>query len=266
MILADYHLHTSFSTDSDAAPQAQADALIRAGIRYACFTDHEDIGFPGGGFTLDPGEYYPAICRLREENRDKLEIAVGAEIGLWTEKADEIHAFAGAKPWEFIIGSIHLVDGLDIYYPEFWAQGDPEDLIRLYYERMLEHVRFFDFFDVLGHIDYIIRVAPGDRDGYRWEKNKDLIDEILKTIIRRGKGIECNTAGYKYGLGRPNPEEAILARYRELGGRILTIGSDGHRPEHVAYAYDQVPALLKRCGFTEYTIFCERKPVFLPLD
>ena len=266
MIIADYHLHTSFSTDSEAVPQAQADALIAAGIRYACITDHMDIGYPGGDFVFDPEEYWPVIEKLSEKNREQINICTGVELGMRTDMSGDIIACAMQKPWDFIIGSIHLVDGVDIYWPEYWERKDPKDQIRLYYERMLENVRFFDFYDVLGHIDYVIRVAPGGAGNYDWTENKDLIDEILKTVIRRGKGIECNTAGYKYGLSRPNPEAAILSRYRELGGRILTIGSDGHKPEHVAYAYEKLPALLKSCGFHEYTIYKAREPIFVPVE
>ena len=83
--------------------------------------------------------------------------------------------------------------------------------------------------------------------------------------IQKGKGIELNTAGFKYGLGHPNPTESILKRYRELGGEIITIGADAHAPEHVAYDFDKVPAILKAAGFRYYTVFELRKPKFIPL-
>ena len=103
------------------------------------------------------------------------------------------------------------------------------------------------------------------RENYSILDYKDIIDEILMLLIQNGKGIECNTAGFKYGLGVPNPENYVLKRYHELGGEILTIGSDGHKPEHTAYAFDKVPALLESCGIRYYTVFHDRKPIMLPL-
>ena len=88
---------------------------------------------------------------------------------------------------------------------------------------------------------------------------------ILVELIRRGKGLECNTGGLKYGLRHPNPTEEVLVRYRDLGGEILTVGSDAHKPEHLGYDFDYCRELLKRCGFKYYTVFHQRKPVFLPL-
>ena len=97
------------------------------------------------------------------------------------------------------------------------------------------------------------------------EQNKEWIDEILKTLILKNIGLECNTAGFKYGLGFPNPHMDILKRYRELGGEIITVGSDGHKPEHLAYDFHKVPDILKEAGFSYYTIFKERKPEFIKL-
>ena len=84
-------------------------------------------------------------------------------------------------------------------------------------------------------------------------------------MIEKGKGIEINTGGFKYGLGHPNPTEEIIKRYCELGGEIITVGADAHKPEHIAFDFQKIPAILKDAGFKYYTVFKERKPVFLPL-
>ena len=116
-------------------------------------------------------------------------------------------------------------------------------------------------FDVYGHIDYVVRYGPNKNQFYSYKKFSDIIDEILKKIISTGHGIEINTAGFKYRLGHPNPTEDIIKRYHELGGEIITIGSDGHKPEHLAYDFNKIPALLNSCGFDYYTVFEGRKPV-----
>jgi histidinol-phosphatase (PHP family) len=110
-----------------------------------------------------------------------------------------------------------------------------------------------------------VRYGPNKNQFYTYGKYADVIDEILRSLIEKGKGIELNTAGFKYGLGHPNPTEDILRRYRELGGEIITIGADGHKPEHVAYDFKKVPEILRAAGFSYYTVFKQRKAVFYPL-
>ena len=123
-----------------------------------------------------------------------------------------------------------------------------------------------DCFDSYGHLDYVVRYGPARNLNYSYEAYQDLIDPILKTLIEKGKGLECNTGGLRYGLGHPNPCEDILRRYRQLGGEILTIGSDAHSPEQVGYGFQTASRLLAACGFRYYTVFHRRKPEFLPLD
>ena len=110
-----------------------------------------------------------------------------------------------------------------------------------------------------------MRYCPDKNYQFIYQDYADLIEEILKTIIEDGKGIEVNTGGYKYGLGYPNPHPDILKRYLELGGEILTIGSDGHCPEHMAYDFPKLRELLTSLGFRFYTIFQNQSPEFIEL-
>ena len=111
----------------------------------------------------------------------------------------------------------------------------------------------------------MVRYGPEKNKNYSYDKYKNVIDEILRQLIAHGKGIELNMAGFKYGLGHPNPTEEILHRYRELGGEIITIGADGHAPDQIAWDFDKVPQLLKAAGFDYFTVFTKRKPEFLPV-
>ena len=101
---------------------------------------------------------------------------------------------------------------------------------------------------------------------YSYLKYAELIDEILKNIIAKGKGLELNMAGLKYGLPYAHPHPDVLKRYRELGGEIITVGADGHCPEHIAWDFDKANGILRACGFTYYTEFKQRKPVFKQLS
>ena len=266
MILADYHMHTSFSSDSKADPAAQANAAIAAGLSRICITDHDDPGYPGHEFDLDIPSYYQAIGRLSRAFEGRLKILTGIELGLRTDEADAIRSRAAAMPWDFIIGSTHVVDGNDPYYSSYWNCQSVHDAILRYYEATLANIHAFDCFDVYGHIDYITRYIPQDRlPEYHKEDFCGITDEILHELIARGKGIECNTAGFRHRTGEPNPNRDILSRYLQLGGTILTIGSDGHCPEHVALGFDRLASLLRACGISSYTVFEQRKAMQLPV-
>ena len=167
------------------------------------------------------------------------------------------------EDFDFVIGSSHVVHGIDPYYPVYYEGRTETAAYREYFESILENIAAFDEFDVYGHIDYVVRYGPNKNADYTYKKFKDVIDEILRQLVARGKGIELNMAGFKYGLGHPNPTEEILHRYRELGGEIITVGADGHAPDQIAWDFEKVPGILKAAGFDYFTVFTKRKPEFI---
>ncbi|MGN0396516.1 MAG: histidinol-phosphatase HisJ family protein [Candidatus Fimimorpha sp.] len=266
MIIADCHTHTAFSSDSDTKPEKQVQSALAKGLSYICFTDHEDMDYCSPNeFQLDLPSYTAYMEQLRASYTNQISIGIGVEIGLQPHLTDKLPLFAAAYPFDFIIGSSHMVQHMDPYYSQFWEGRSEKQSIFSYYEDTLKNIERFDCFDVYGHIDYIIRYRPDKTKPYHYIDYADILDEILKTLIQKGKGIECNTAGFKYGLSEPNPERALLTRYRELGGEIITIGSDAHKPEHIAYDFAKIPDLLSECGFRYYTVFQQRKPNFIAL-
>lgn len=263
----DSHLHTSFSADSDTPPRLQIERAIALGMPSLCITDHQDFDGPPDvmDFTFDTAAYWDTLLRLKEEYRDRIELRIGVELGIQPDIPTDLASYAASWPFDFVIGSVHFCEGMDPYYPKFYKGRPEEAAYRSYFETELQGFQAYDCFDVAGHLDYVVRYGPNKNALYTYEKYRDIFDEILNVLIEKGKGLECNTAGFKAGLGHPHPTEAILKRYREMGGEILTLGSDAHRPEHMAFHFDQIGDLLKSCGFRYYTVFKERKPEFLPL-
>ncbi|MEY8518123.1 histidinol-phosphatase HisJ family protein [Lachnospiraceae bacterium 29-84] len=264
----DTHMHTHFSSDSTADIHEMIAAARNAGVGGICFTDHMDVDYPCDKpetFFFDLPEYYEEMKRIQTQYQRSFPIRIGMELGLQPHLKDKLPQITEAYPLDFVIGSSHLVNHMDPYYPEFFQGKEEADAYREYFESILENLTFFDCFDVYGHIDYIVRYGPNTNKFYSYETYSDVIDEILRTLIQKGKGIEINTAGFKYGLGHPHPTEQILSRYHALGGEILTIGADAHKPEHVAYGFHKVPGILKEAGFRYFTVFEGRKPEFYPL-
>ena len=262
----DTHMHCNFSGDSTALPEDMISASIEKQLDGICFTDHIDHDYPGPTpFHFDPAEYFQVLKPLQQKYKDKLAINIGVELGLQPHLKAYSDDFLTKGDFDFVIGSSHVVHGIDPYYAEFY-EGKTEDAAYLeYFESILENLAVFDNFDVYGHVDYVVRYGPNKNANYSYEKYKDVIDEILRTLIAKGKGIELNMAGFKYGLSHPIPTEDILKRYRSLGGEILTLGADAHAPEHVAYDYYRIHDILDDAGFAYYTVFKNRKPAFYPI-
>ena len=118
----------------------------------------------------------------------------------------------------------------------------------------------------MGHLDYVVRYGPNRNRKFTYKDYADVIDPILEVLIRKDKALEVNTGGFKYGLGHPNPHEDIIRRYKELGGKLITVGSDAHAPEHVGFEFARTAEILKSCGFREYAVFEKKKPVLLPVE
>ena len=277
MIQADMHMHTCFSTDSEACPCDMADEAVRKGLKTICFTDHfdkDDLEWGEEGI-FDVDAYFVEMQKLQEEYAGKLNIRIGIELGLRTYLKDYYEELTKKYPFDFVIGSVHNVpykkdaEGNILYTDpaaeKLFTDRTDKEAYRLMMETTLENVRTSDCFQTLGHLDYVVRYGKSREKEYSYTDYADIIDEILKLLIEKEKGLEVNSAGLKYGLPFAHPHPDVLKRYRELGGEIITIGADAHKPEHIAYDFAKAEEILKSCGFKYYTEFFEQKPVFKQL-
>ena len=277
MIQADMHMHTWFSTDSEACPCDMADEAVRKGLKTICFTDHfdkDDLEWGEEGI-FDVDAYFVEMQKLQEEYAGKLNIRIGIELGLRTYLKDYYEELTKKYPFDFVIGSVHNVpykkdaEGNILYTDpaaeKLFTDRTDKEAYRLMMETTLENVRTSDCFQTLGHLDYVVRYGKSREKEYLYTDYADIIDEILKLLIEKEKGLEVNSAGLKYGLPFAHPHPDVLKHYRELGGEIITIGADAHKPEHIAYDFAKAEEILKSCGFKYYTEFFEQKPVFKQL-
>ena len=268
MITSDYHVHSAFSSDSNASMESMVEQAIALGLTRICFTDHMDYDFPTKyqlPFVFDPDTYFKKLSFIKEKYKDQIKVLCGIEIGMRPYLSKRYETLITSYPFDFVICSTHLVGDIDPYYPEFWEGKTKEEGILLYLDSILDNIKTYDNFDVYGHLDYIIRYVPDKDCTYSYDDYKEKIDEILRLLIQKGKGIEINTSGFKYGLGVTHPKAEIIKRYIELGGKILTIGSDGHKPEHLAFDFEKACKMLLALGITQYTIFENRKPITIDL-
>ncbi|MGL5259993.1 MAG: histidinol-phosphatase HisJ family protein [Lachnospiraceae bacterium] len=270
-LLADYHLHTSFSGDSDTPMSDMIDTAIEKGLTQLCITEHFDPDYPHyanlipGTFDLDTPSYYKHFLEMQKKYKDKITLCFGVELGLQPHLSNDLKQYVSSHPFDFIIGSSHVVNRQDPYYPDFYEGKTEKEAYRLYFETIYETITKFDDFDVYGHLDYIIRYGPTQDKNYYYKDFSDIFDAILTLLIRKNIGLEVNTGGLKNGLKDFHPKREILMRYKELGGSILTIGSDAHKINQVGHSFDDVAQLLTTIGFKYYTVFQNRKPEFRPI-
>ena len=258
-------MHTNFSTDAEFSPEQMIEGAIQKGLKAICITDHIDKDYDDEDkeFFFDTDQYFEKLKMLQQKYKEKIDIRIGVETGLQPHLGRYYYEYTHKYPFDFVIGSIHLVKGIDPYYGELFQEQSDEEAYRQTFEETLLNIQRNNDFDVLGHIDYVVRYGKEREKHYSYEKNKELIDQILKHLIQNGKGLELNTAGLKYGLPFAHPRIEILKRYRELGGEILTIGSDAHKPEHIAYDFKKVKDILLESNFKYYTEFRNRQPIFI---
>lgn len=268
MIKADFHVHSHFSSDSEADTESIILSAITKGLNTICITEHNDFDFPLNEngeveYLLDTQSYRAKLFELREKYKSKIEVLFGVELGLMPYLAQRCTDFVNANDFDFVIGSSHLCNGLDPYYSDFWATRTDEQGCGEYFTAVSDCVKSCNCFDVYGHLDYIVRY--GHSKTYNPADFSDIIDEILRLLIAGGKGIEINAGGLRHGLEQANPHEAVLKRYRELGGEIITVGSDSHTESDVAYRFDRAEEILLNCGFKYYSVFRQRKPQMIKI-
>lgn len=254
----DYHIHTKFSGDSDANPRDYIEAAIRQGLEEICFTDHRDFDYPIDTFDLDIEAYYQTIMALKKIYKDKIKIKWGIEIGLDLNHFEEINDLINRYPFDFVIGSIHVINNTEFYYGDFFKGLTKEKAHQYFFEETLKCVKAFDCFDVLGHLDYIMRYGPYDDKKVEHSKYQDIIDEIFKTLISKGKGIEVNTSGYAVNNDCGFPNYKQIKRYFDFGGKIITIGTDSHTDNRIGQHVEDVKENLQKIGFKEVSTFTKR--------
>lgn len=270
-IQADFHLHSSFSGDSEAPMESMIRRGIELGLKRMCFTEHLDFDFPvsestpAGFFEVNTDSYLYELLRCREVFRREIGILFGVELGLQGHLGEIQAAYTASHDFDFIIGSSHLSKGQDPYQASFWEGRSEEAAYREYFSSIIENLETFTDFDVYGHLDYVVRYGPNQDRYYTYEKYRDLFERMLDLLLENGIGIEINTGGIGYGLKDLHPCREVLMRYREKGGEIVTVGSDAHKPEALCRSFDRAQVLLEDCGFRYYTVFEKRKPQFIRL-
>lgn len=273
-MFADYHVHTEFSHDSSYPLEAVVRDAAAAGLEEICITDHVDYGIlpdwegledipyvHGKPFVnVDYPRYAREVARVAEVWSDRIAVRFGMEFGLQTHTIPLYRKLFAKYPFDFIILSIHEIEDRLLFTGDFQKGRTRSEINERYYQELLDVVKAYTDYSVLGHLDLICRYDP---DGpYPFANVREYIAEILRVVIEDGKGIELNTSTHRYGLSNTMPSRHILELYRDLGGEILTVGSDSHAPGCVGGYIRDGQEYLQELGFKNICTFKNMAPVF----
>lgn len=256
----DFHLHTHISFDGYDTAANMVQAAVKAGLREICFTDHMDYDplDPKHKLNFAVEDYAEAYDGL---NVPGLTIRRGFEFGMLPDNRAQFQHDLQLRDWDFVIGSVHFVDGLDVYYSEYWEGKTYHHAILQGFEDILTCVKTHDGFDVLGHLTYLGKCdANPEKKPILYRDYREVTDEIMKLLVAKGIGMELNTSGLDR-CGDYLPGIEYLRRFKELGGQIVTIGSDAHHANRVGQ-YCREAAGIVQDIFGYVCTFAGRKPTF----
>lgn len=264
--MIDYHIHTDCSFDCPVPALEQHRAAAKLGLKEICFTDHVDFDNPDAPSGATPAD----LLRLRNELNELDSsgcvpiIKYGAEVGLSGESSSKL-AWEHVKDakLDYIIGSVHVVNGIDTFYSEYYYGKTKQKAYVDYVETILKCIKCCDYFSALGHYDFVAKYAPYENRRMSYSIASEAFDEIFRLIISSGRCIEINTSAWRdeehWGMD-------ILKRYAQLGGEYVMFGSDAHRSENIARRFPEALGLALTAGIKYTAVFSALKPRLLPLS
>ena len=250
-------------------------SAIGKGLAGVCFTDHCDFFVPP--MKAQHEEYVSEVFDVEARNAeiDKVNakcprdfhVFKGIEIGVQKSERDKIAAHLEKYSFDEIIASVHYLDDTDPFWGGYYEGKTWRYAYGHYLETLYDEMVWLgDRFDIMGHYDYVTRYAPYPECSILYKDFPDILDSMLRYLAENGKALEINTKTYQDFKGRtPVLDKNILMRYRELGGEIISLGSDSHDADRVGFNFERTAALVSRCGFRYLAHFDKRKPVMLPI-
>ena len=278
MHLFDNHNHSDFSFDGKrSSVEACAIEALSKGLSGVAFSDHCDFFVPemkAQYENLVP-EVFDVEAQQKEIDRvqniingkyDGFRILKGIELGMHEDHHDDIRRHLETYAFDQIIASVHYIDKTDPFYGGYYEGKDWKTAYGHYLETIYKEMTWLGDFDIMGHFDYIVRYAPYPQSCLRYRDFGDILDQMLTHLVHEGKALELNTKSYQYYNDREVTLDLdVLLRYKELGGEIVSLGSDSHDPDRVGHNFTHFAELLKSLGFRWTAHYEKRKLVQLPL-
>lgn len=266
--LIDMHTHTDNSFDGNHSPVYMCDAACNKGLRAIAFTDHCEVDT----YTKNEGERnvrqaFFEIAKARSAFVGKLLVLNGIELGQPAYDIPTAEQIINMNKFDVVIGSVHnLRNRQDFYFIEDFSKIDIDGTMKEYFNEILTMLQWGNF-DILAHLTYPFRYMFAKNNILEdINKYKTQIDDILSLAAEKDIALEINMAGLRQPINRLSPEFDTVKRFKELGGRLITTGSDAHYAQHIAVGMNTALNAAKEAGFDAVTLFQKRHPIEVPIE
>lgn len=262
-MLIDVHLHSDFSFDSSEKVENYVERAQAAGVPVIGFSEHYDYDAVLDGADIsvaDIPNYVAELRRLRAKYESP-EILCGIEFGYRDVSVEKYRELIADYDFDYVINSVHTLAGRgDCFHDEFFAGKSLKESYSDYLKTVYKSVKSDFDFQIIGHIGYVSRYRKGDGARLSYGDFSDILDEILREIIRRDKCLEINTSVGSSGSSFL-PDTDIIKRYLQLGGKLISYGSDAHEVKNYQRNSEKLCEFLKSQGVSEFFYYKNRRPV-----
>lgn len=268
--LFDSHTHSDNSPDGHHSVTFMCEKAVENGLMGVAVTDHCEIDcYEKDGYPMRMLQSVFEVRKAQIAFGSRLMLTAGIELGQPLSDLDAAYKALKMQKYDFVLCSLHTArNGEDYYWGDYqgFTGEQTKKLLAEYFEDLLRTVRWGQF-DVLAHLTYPLRYIEGrDKAPCDLRAHGEIIDEILHALVRGGKGLELNVQMLHREYGQPSPTPEILRRFKELGGEIVTIGSDSHRAEAIGEGIAEGMQLLSDCGFSYFAFYKGRAPRMLRIQ
>ncbi len=266
-MISDSHIHSNCSFDGLDSVDEICKKAISLNMHSITITDHfesylyynnQDDKY--GNFKVLIPKSISEIKKAQVKYDGELNIYCGLEVGEPLHDGYATQKVMTLANFDFLLGSIHCIKGYEDFYFLEYTKESAREMLSLYFQEVYTMVKFCNF-DSVAHLTYPLRYMVGrDKIDISIDDFKEEIDEILKLIIEKNVAIEVNSSGLRQEIGVTLPEIDVIKRYKELGGKYVTVGSDAHNVNDLASGIEEVYDMLIECGFKNYTVYDKRMP------
>lgn len=264
-LISDSHVHSDSSRDANDPVMMMCESAARLGFYSLTITDHCECNvYRSESYDRSVRQSYFETRKASAVFNSRLHVYAGVELGQAMQDQEAAEDVLNACDFDFTLASVHNVKNLPDFFDVDYSKVDMDDILNRYFDELMETIEWGKF-DSLAHLTYPWRYMDGKRKAPA-HTYSDRIDMVLKALIAKHKALEVNTSGLRQKIGKTLPDLPILARYRELGGKLITIGSDAHRWADVGGGIEQGLSLLCSAGFHHFTIYQHHEPKMLPIE
>ncbi len=260
IIPIDYHMHSNNSCDCRVPMAEMCRTAIQKGIKEIAFTEHfnqkpEDVCYA----KYDPERYFRDLEACRAEfGPQGLTIKAGIEVGEMHLYREQVDAVLNAWPYDLVLGSLHWNNGESVFERSYFEKRDLQSAAREYFAELTRMVEAGGF-NIMSHLDVIKRMGYQVYNRFDITELQEYVQPVLAACIRQGIAPEINTSALRMPVKQTHPPLEAIRWYREMGGELLSIGSDSHRPDQLGFGLDRAIEIAREAGFTSLTTFTARK-------